>query len=178
MPTAVTHLLVPLFLVALFRDYFVKKRGRFPLHYALIAGLGGVLPDIDLLIFFVLGYFSFTLEQIHRTITHSLLASGFFVILSIITVPLKNRVLGRHKLKIHWIFLALAFGFFIHTSLDGILSGEIRPLSPFSDYEFSLNLIQYAPEHMDGLVMPLFEGFLLVFWIAYLEIKHKISDFI
>ena len=45
MPEAVTHILIPILLVALFRDFYWKKRNKgknnFPLHYVLIAGLGG-----------------------------------------------------------------------------------------------------------------------------------------
>lgn len=180
MPTVFTHLLVPIFIVALLRDFILKKhdRKKFPLHYVLIAGIGGVLPDIDVLVFVFLGFFGYTLEQVHRKISHSITAVGFFVFLSIVTIPLKNYFVGKHKLKWHWIFLALAFGILTHGLLDGFIQGDIHPLAPFSNQEFGLNLVNYLPAHIQGFAIPLFEGILLMLWIIYLEWKHKISDFI
>tara|TARA_Y100000310_G_scaffold345426_1_gene464826 strand:+ start:6318 stop:6482 length:165 start_codon:yes stop_codon:yes gene_type:complete len=52
MPQAVTHILIPILLVSLLRDLFVKRGKKFSSHYILIAGLGGVLPDIDIAFFF------------------------------------------------------------------------------------------------------------------------------
>ena len=52
MPQAVTHILVPIILLSIIRDKIVSKnkKAHFPLHYVLIAGLAGGLPDIDILI--------------------------------------------------------------------------------------------------------------------------------
>jgi len=49
MPQAVTHILAPILLVSIFRDFCLRKKDKkhFSLHYVLIAGLGGILPDID-----------------------------------------------------------------------------------------------------------------------------------
>lgn len=178
MPTAVFHLLVPIFLVAIFRDFFIKDKKKFPLHYVLIAGIGGVLPDIDILVYLILGFFNFSIEQVHRTITHSLLFPVFFIILSILTVPIKNKTLGKHKLKIHWVFIALAFGIMAHIALDGIIVGDVHPFYPFSQQNFSLNIIQYIPNHIQAFAIPLAEGILLLLYFIYLEWKHKLSDFI
>lgn len=179
MPTAVAHLLIPIFLAAILRDIILKKnKKKFPLHYVLIAGIGGVLPDIDILVYIFLGFFGFSLEQVHRTITHSLIIPLLFFIFSFATIPLKSKVLGKHKLKIHFILLALAFGIFMHIALDGFVQGDVHPFAPFSEYEFGLNLVQYLPEHMQGFAIPLFEGILLLLYFIYLEWRHKISDFI
>lgn len=180
MPTAVTHLLVPLFIVALFRDYYLTKhdRKRFPLHYVLIAGIGGVLPDIDILAYLVLHYAGFAFEQVHRTLLHSLIIPASFALLSLATRPLKNKTLGRHKLTIHGILLALAFGTLMHVVLDGTIIGDVHPFAPFSNVEVGLNLISFLPDHIKSIAIPLFEGILLLLWIIYLELKHKISDFI
>tara|TARA_Y100000034_G_scaffold125404_1_gene174896 strand:- start:851 stop:994 length:144 start_codon:yes stop_codon:yes gene_type:complete len=47
MPYAVTHVLVAIIVAELLRDYWKK----FNLHYVLIAGIGGLLPDIDIIVF-------------------------------------------------------------------------------------------------------------------------------
>jgi len=55
MPQAVTHILVPILLVAIFRDFYLKKKSKrhFPLHYVFLAGIGGILLDIDIIFFWL-----------------------------------------------------------------------------------------------------------------------------
>ena len=48
---AVAHFLVPAFLVALYRDFLVKK--KFSLHYVFLAGIGGLMPDFDIGVYFI-----------------------------------------------------------------------------------------------------------------------------
>jgi len=178
MPTVVFHLLVPIFLAAIFRDFLIKNKNKFPLHYVLIAGIGGVLPDIDVLVYIILGFFNYSFLDIHRTITHSIFMPLIFIILSAISVPLKNKTLGKHKLRLHWIFLALAFGIISHIALDYTIQGKINLFSPISNQQIGLNLINYLPLHIQGFAIPLLEGVLLLLYFIYLEWKHKISDFI
>ena len=47
MPQAAAHILITIILIALIRDFYIRKKKKFPLHYVLIAGLGGILPDLD-----------------------------------------------------------------------------------------------------------------------------------
>jgi len=55
MPQAVLHILVPLILMALFKDYYDKRhKNKFPLYYVLIAGIAGLLPDLDVAAFFII----------------------------------------------------------------------------------------------------------------------------
>ena len=86
MPYAVTHILVPIVLLSLFRDFYLKKntKKKFPLHYVLITGLGGVLPDIDLIFSTFLNLIGIHNWNIHRTFTHSLFFSLFFFMLFLI----------------------------------------------------------------------------------------------
>ena len=83
MPTAVLHILVPLVLIALFRDFILakKKKQFFPLHYVLIAGIAGLLPDIDIIAFYILHFFGFSISEVHRTFTHSIFLPIIFIIL-------------------------------------------------------------------------------------------------
>lgn len=165
MPFAVTHILIPILLVALFRDLYFKK-GKFSSHYVLIAGLGGVLPDIDIPISFLLNFFGVVNWNVHRLVTHSfILPLGLFALYFLFSFSnSKARIcnLTKHKLKLSTIFLMLAIGTLIHLLLDfsfpyfiGVFSSEIR-----------------------GLVAPTVDGVLLVLWIVYLELKHKISGFV
>lgn len=164
MPFAVTHILVPIILVALFRDIFVKDKKKFPLHYVLLAGLGGALPDIDIPISIFLKFLGSASWNIHRTFTHSIYFPLIFFALFLILIPIKEKAkicnLTRHKLKLNLICLMLGIGIILHIFLDFIF-GKI----PF-------------PSELNGYMMPTLDGILLVIWIIYLELKHKISDFI
>ena len=69
MPLAVTHVITSIILVDLYRDYISRHRHYFTLHTVFIAGFAGLLPDIDILLGKVLGFFG---EDImHRTFTHT-----------------------------------------------------------------------------------------------------------
>ena len=94
MPYAVTHFLMPALLVALWRDYHLTKHEKrtFPLHYVLIAGLGGVLPDIDIITYLFLQPFGFSYSDIHRTITHSLFPILILVFLGFIFHRIKTTI--------------------------------------------------------------------------------------
>ncbi len=48
MPFAVTHVLLTIILVGLYRDYVTKHQKYFTLHTVFIAGFSGLLPDIDI----------------------------------------------------------------------------------------------------------------------------------
>jgi len=176
MPQAVTHLLFPLVIGSWIKDWYEKKksRGIFSLRYVLVAGIGGVLPDLDLAIFWILYYFGFTMEQVHRTFTHTIFLPLIFLILFFV---LNNKVkLGR--LKWNTIFLMLALGSSIHLILDGTLSGYIVPLYPLLNLEVGLNLVGMLPKPLMDIAIPLLDGILLILWVVYLEWKHKVSDFI
>lgn len=178
MPHAVTHFLITVILLGLFRDFFVKNKKTFPAHYLLIGGLAGLLPDLDVAVYYLLSFFGFTLQEIHRTFSHTLFFPLIFVLLAIIFHNFKNKELGEHHLKLRNIFLVIAFGIFVHLLLDAVLSGGIMPLYPFFNYPLGLNLISFFPPLWQGTIMPIIDAILLVLWMVYLELTHKISKFI
>jgi membrane-bound metal-dependent hydrolase YbcI (DUF457 family) len=178
MPLAVTHFLVPAICCSLYRDLFVKKRFRFVLHYDLIAGLAGILPDFDFVILYLLGLLGFSVAGIHRTFTHTLLFVLVFVILGIMFVGTRNRELGRHRLKLSGIFFVIAFGVLMHLVLDAVIIGSIMPLYPFLYYSIGVNLAGRLPEVIQSSSMPALDAVLLFCWMIILEVRHKISDYI
>lgn len=184
MPQAVAHILIPILLVAIFRDFYLKKKSKkhFPLHYVLLAGLGGVLSDIDIPISIILNLIGIENWNIHKTFTHSLF---FPILLLVISLPLKlihkdAKIcnLTRHKLHLSTIFLMLALGAASHILLDSVFGEQAFFFYPFSMQDFGINLISYLPLELQELAMPTLDGILLVIWIVYLEVKHKISDFV
>ncbi len=184
MPYAVTHILIPIILVALFRDKYLKNKDKkhFPLHYVLIAGIGGALPDIDIPISMLLNLLGFPNWDIHRTFTHSLSFAAIFLILFFILKPIKEEAricnLTRHKLKLNIIFLMLAVGITTHLALDALF-GEVTYLFyPITSTAYGINLLNIFPADIRSSILPTLDGVLLFVWIIYLELKHKISDFI
>lgn len=179
MPHAAAHILIPLLIVSFFRDFYAKKKNKkFPLHYALLAGIGGIIPDLDIAAFWILNFFGFTIQQVHRTFAHTIFVPLIFLILAIIFAKLNISELGRHKLKVNMIFLMLAFGSFIHLALDALLQGYVRPFYPFSLFSVGLDLFGFLPLELEKIAAPSLDAGLLILWLVYLELKHKISDFI
>jgi membrane-bound metal-dependent hydrolase YbcI (DUF457 family) len=179
MPQAVTHVLIPSILASIIRDRKTKKNKRkFPLHYVLIAGIAGLLPDIDVIAFWGLYFFGFTIEEVHRNFTHTIFVPLLFLALYYLFGKMKIRELGKHKLRLNLIFLMISFGSFVHLILDAFLTGKIMPFYPLFKFGFGLNLVGYLPLPLSKIAIPCLDAALLVLWMIYLEVKHKISDFI
>lgn len=178
MPQAVTHFLIPVILLELFRHFFIKDKKSFPIHYVFIGGLAGLLPDIDIAVYYILSFFGFTLQEVHRTFSHTLFVPLVFLILGFSFKKFKNETLGKHHLKLSKIFFVIAFGTFIHLLLDALISGFIMPLYPFSSLSLGLNLIEIFPVAWQGILLPTLDAVLLIFWMISLEVRHKISEFI
>ena len=172
MPLAVTHILVPLVLVDIYRDYISKK--KFNIRYVLIAGLAGLLPDIDILIGWFLNIFKyFDISQLHRTFTHTLFFPLAFLILFLLTKNYNPKIIKKQKLKLNYIFLATAFGILIHILLDALFSG---PIQIFPDVFFGFNLIPL--DSFQGTFFQGLDAIILVLWLIHEELKHRISDYI
>jgi len=178
MPQAVTHFLIPVLLLELFRQLFFRGKKSFSAQYVFIGGLAGLLPDLDIAAYYVLSFFGFTVQEIHRTFSHNIFFPLIFVILGLIFLGVKNKGLGRHHLKLSNIFFVIAFGIFIHLLLDWAISGGIMPFFPFSTYATGLNFMALFPEQWQNSILPTLDAVLLIFWMVYLEIRHKISDII
>lgn len=178
MPYAVTHFLVALLLVGVWRDYFIKNKKKFPLHYVLLGGIAGVLPDLDILLFYVLSLFGFAYDDVHRTYSHALFVPLLFLVFGLFSYSFKNRNLGIHHLLLRNIFFVLAFGTFIHIILDALFVGKVMLFYPFSNDSAGFNLINFLPWSWKDSFLQSIDAAFLVLWLSYLEWKHKISDFI
>ena len=184
MPQAVTHILFPILLVSLFRDFYLrnKEKKNFPLHYVLFAGLGGVLPDIDIIFSIILNLAGIQDWNIHKTFTHSLFLPIIFVLIYFLLKPVHKKAkicnLTKHKLELSKIFLVLAVGISIHIFLDSIFGERAFFFYPILINDYGINLISYLSKDLQNLFFPTLDGILLVIWLVYLELKHKISDFI
>jgi membrane-bound metal-dependent hydrolase YbcI (DUF457 family) len=165
MPNAVTHVLLALVLLSFFRHHLVKKK-NFPLYLVLIGGIAGLLPDIDVLIYwFTSGVFS--LVEVHRVFTHNfIIPMGIFLI---------GLILLKYKDKIGKVLMVVGFGWFLHVLLDGLLSGTVYPLYPFANLGWGLNLLPgtiFAGSLYAGL-----DAILLIGWLVYEYWQHNIKEY-
>lgn len=177
---AVTHFLVPAIIVALFRDYYLSKKEKriFPLHYVLLAGLAGLFMDFDWLSYHFLKIVGVNLGFVYFDFTHNIFLPLIFLVLGFIFIGARNKQLGKHKLKLSTIFLVISFALFTHLILDAIFEGFVIPFYPLTRFEFGLNVAGFLPLEIQTVAETLLDAVLLVFWMIWLETKHKISDFI
>ncbi|MBI2507563.1 metal-dependent hydrolase [Candidatus Woesearchaeota archaeon] len=172
MPQAATHIIIPLVLADIYRDYISKI--KFNIRYVLIAGLAGLLPDIDVLIGWILNLFRyFDISQLHRTFTHTLFFPLVFLILFLLTRDYNPRFIKKQKLNLNYIFLATAFGVLIHILLDALFSGPVYLLPGI---QFGFNLIPL--DIFQGTFFAGIDAIVLVLWLIHEELKHRISDYI
>ena len=170
MPYAVTHVLSAIILVGLYRDYISRNKKQFSLHTVLIAGIAGLLPDIDVPLGWILSHFGINL--VHGSFTHTPWFAFLFLIPGLL-------FLGRGKKKAATVYFVICFGIMLHIFLDWLLGGGMHSgvmwLYPFSTQAFKLHLMSNIG--FGGWNAAL-DAVLLLAWLWHEEVKHKIRDFI
>ena len=180
MPYAVTHMLVALIVASIIRQFYIKRYGnaKFPLHYVLLAGLGGIIPDLDLMAYWVLYFFGYSIEEIHRTFSHTIFIPLIFLGLAFVFKKYKNYEFSKHHMTLRMIFLMLSLGSFIHLALDVSLAGQVALFYPITSFSIGFSITQLFPEELRWLFFPCLDAALLVIWMIYMELTHKISRFL
>lgn len=174
MPFAVTHVLIAIILVSIYRDYITDHKKWFTLYTVLIAGIAGLLPDIDIAIRMIFQLFGWGIPTLleHGGITHTAAYGLVFLIPGFI-------YLKKEKHKTAMYFFVICFGILLHNFMDFFIGGGaaegVMWFWPISNATYKIHLllnvgISNIPEAMDAV--------LLIAWLAYIEIKHKIIDFI
>lgn len=161
MPNAVTHILVAILLIDLFRDYVLKKKG-FPLYLVLIGGIAGLMPDIDIFLIWLWDL------NVHRLYTHSFVVPILFLLVGLIVYRYR-KILGK-------VFFVISAGWTSHLLLDGLLSGSIVPLWPISAMTWGLNLLPGST--FGGTLYAGIDAILLVAWLVHEYFQHNIKDYI
>ena len=173
MPLAVTHVLTSIILVDIYRDFFARHRKFFTMHTLIVAGIGGLLPDIDVPLRIVLGWLGIEAPNIfqHGGITHT----PFFALLLLIP-GLALWKMERHKQAVY--FFVLFFGSFLHIILDYVLGGGayegIMWLFPLSLEQWKLHLLF----KLGGDVPAALDAVMLLGWLWYAQTRDRIKDFI
>lgn len=170
MAHAVTHVLLVIIIVDIFRDYVVKK--KFSLYYVYLAGFFALVPDIDLPIGALLGL------KLHGTFTHwiywPLLA---FLLASIFFGYYNSKIRNKDKLskkygKYHrygMVSLFIGIGLISHLILD----------CAFGGYQFFFPLaFNYCPQLFNEQAAVWTDAVLLLGWLGWEWRKHNIKDFV
>jgi len=167
MPLAVTHVLLTIIIVDIFRDYIIKKKKLIPLNSLFIGGIAGLLPDIDIPVFWLLNIFNSKIGWFHGTFTHIFLIPAIILIASLITY--------RYSKKAGILLGVITFGYAFHILLDFLFYGvNISPFWPLFNTSFSgITTYLNIPRFEMGL-----DALILLGWLWHEEKKHKISDFI
>ena len=174
MPYAAAHVIITIVLADIYRDYISKK--KFPMIYVLIAGIAGLLPDIDIPISWMFNFVFGTDYNFHRIYTHSLLYAIIFFLTAILFLFLRKKdykILKWDvpKQAIIMFFFALAFGWFMHILLDCALAADgylnLIPSIP----------LKLCPSPFSNNVLQGFDAVILVLWLIHEQWKHDIKDY-
>lgn len=178
MPHAVTHILAAIIIADIIRDYIVKDKRKFPLHYVLIAGIAGLLPDIDVIAYWLLHLaFGTPLEAVHRVYTHTFIIPLIILALGIIIWKGGRLNIGLgSRMRLGHVVIIIALGYFTHVLLDLLIIGTVYPLYPLSPISAGLNIVSYSG--VGGSFLAGLDAILIVIWLVHEEIRHKISDYI
>ena len=174
MPYAVAHVILTIVIADIYRDYFAKR--KFPMIYVLIAGIAGLLPDIDILAGGLFNLIFKTHYNFHRVYTHSLLYAITFFVSSIIFLLARKKEykifnfhVQNHALVLF--FFAMSFGWFMHVALDCALAADgylnLIPSIPLS----------FCPSPFSNNVLAGFDAIILVLWLIHEQWKHDIVDY-
>jgi hypothetical protein len=169
MPFAVTHVILTMVIVDLFRDHFSRK--KFPLYFVLIGGIAGLAPDIDIPISWLITLVTGAPVDIHRGITHAVIFPVIFALVSLVSYKT-----GKERWGL--VFGLLSFGWLFHLGLDSLVWAEtaMQPLYPFSPV-FWHGLFVLETEFAIGLASAL-DAVILVLWLLHEQMTHKIKDYI
>lgn len=173
MPLAVTHVLLTIIAVDLYRDYIAKHKKYFTLWTLFVAGVAGLAPDLDLPVSFLLSQIGADVPLLmHGGITHT----PFFGLLFLIPFAFLW-LMKKHKMAV--LFLVISFGLLFHVFLDYLIGGGdingIMMLYPLSTETFKVFLL------VDDRIfpaIPAIDAVILILWLFHEERKHKIWDFI
>lgn len=163
MANAVTHVILTIVLIDLFRDYFLKK--KFPTWIVLAGGIAGLIADIDIPFTWLYNLINDTSFKFHGGITHSIIIPIIFLLIGLFIWYRK----GKRNTRI--LFFVIAFAWFFHLVLDCMFGGYSMLLFPFYAGNFcpEFNIQQYAAA-IDAII--------LVLWLLHEEIRHEIRDYI
>ena len=172
MPFAVTHVLVSVICVDLYRHYVTKHKGYFTLHTLFIAAFAGLLPDIDIPLNSIISLFG--AEIAHRTFTHTPFFGLLFLIPAFIYWHLK-----KHKIAMY--FFVTCFAVLLHITLDYVFAPDyahgLMLFYPISYQALEIGVLGSLGTLATVKLYSAVDACLFLLWLWHQEIKHKIRDY-
>ena len=168
MPNAVVHVLFTIITLDLIRDHLIKNKKSIPLHFVFIGGVAGLLPDIDIPLYWILnGVLGLGIPWFHRIYTHTFVFAGIFLAITLLFYDFNK--------KMSKLFALITFGVLFHIFLDFLFTGTVAPFFPFYNVSFGLDLFGKLgfPQAAEGI-----EAIVFLWWLWHEERTHKISAFI
>ena len=165
MALAVTHVILTIVVLDLFRHYVFGKK-KFPRYWLVIGGIAGLLPDIDLPLQWLVNLFTPEHLTLHGVFTHSI----FYVIL-ILIVGIYFHAEKNHK----WagIMYVIAFGWFFHLLLDFLYCNSYAYFWPLVfKFNWCPELLNFS-HYKTGI-----DALILVAWLVHEEVHKMIKDYI
>jgi membrane-bound metal-dependent hydrolase YbcI (DUF457 family) len=165
MALAVTHVLVVIFILDIFRHYVFGLK-KFPRYLLVVGGIAGLMPDIDIPLGWFFSLVSGTKVSLHGEFTHSLIIVLVIVLMGVISHSQKE--INRAR----W-FYVIAAGWFVHLLLDCGFNAYATFLWPLP-----INTLVFCPERFLG---PHYgasiDAIILVLWLIHEEVHKKIKDY-
>jgi len=155
MAQAVTHVLIPIILVSLYRTYLAKP--KFSRWYVLFAGVAGLLPDLDYPLSYIFP------EYFFHGMFHLMYVALLFWFAALIFRKF------NYPRKYYLTAIILAFGFTMHLSFDCIAGGY--------EFFYPFSVLNYCPNIIPSNIWPGLDAVLLVLWLAHEYFEHKIKAF-
>ncbi len=160
MANPVTHILVPMIILEVYRRYFAKK--KFSKWYVFLAGFIGPAPDYDFIAGWLLKGSDFT--GYHRGLTHTLFIPLLLTAIGLLIFFLKkSKTLKSEGWRTTYsILFTASIGFATHTMLDAI--------DHLYYWFYPLKIgISLPPLIGTKFRVAILDGALLLFWLLYQE---------
>ncbi len=175
MAYAVTHVIVAIILIDLYRDYIAKR--KFPTWLVLVGGIAGLLPDLDVPFEWTVNAIFSPGISVHRVVSHSLFFVAVFLLLALPFYLRRDKMLKVFRRKIPYEYIAIffavvAFGWLTHIALDCGLASDYN-LTWFPGIPLAFCSPPFSSEALLGL-----DAILLILWMVHEEWRHKIKDYI
>ncbi len=164
MANSVTHIIIAIFILDLFRHYVFGKK-KFPRYLLVVGGIAGLAPDIDVPLTWLYRFLTSSSADLHGLFTHSIIFIIFFMALALFFHVRKN-------VKWEKIFYVVSAGWFMHLILDCFYGGYktfFWPLQYATSFCPQWGIQAYAVD-IDAII--------LVLWLVHEELHQRIKDYI
>ena len=163
MALAVTHIILAIVLLDLFRHYVFGTK-KFPRYLLVIGGIAGLAPDLDIPLSWIYNLLTNAGVSFHGTFTHSLIFP---------LICLGTAIILHSKKNLKWaqIFYVIAAGLALHSILDCAFGGYKTFLWPFWITP------SFCPQWGISSYATSIDAIILVLWLGHEELHKKIKDY-